>query len=114
MNDSDLSTGFSFTSHLGDDPRPGVGVTGFNMLFDFDIPVFRNITALKFTWTGIQNDPSSSSFSDKLWIQDEPGYPGVILDTPDGQLVSGQSTFTFGGGYGKELANVIHDDIASI
>ena len=119
MTDGNTSTGFTFSSSLGEYSSNPNQVIGFGLRFDFDVSGYTDITEASFTWTGgftwEGNTTPTLRFGYETFAPQTTASFGSSSSSPDGQTQTVTIDFFEGGGLPKfsNLSNVLHDDILS-
>jgi len=102
MTDNNTSTGFNFSSSLGEYSSNPNQVIGFGLRFDFDISEYTNISEASFTWTGKFNwdgntFPDLRFGAESSMVQTRVAF-GSSSNSPDGQSQTVTINFFEGGG----------------
>ena len=118
MTDGDLSTGFVFSSSLGEYSSNPAQVIGFKLRFDFDVSAYRDISEISFTWTG-KYYWDGNTFNEAYFGNDVQTptttrvYFGPDSRTPDGQVRTVTINYSVDGIFNHTVADVQNGNIAS-
>jgi hypothetical protein len=119
MTDNNTSTGFAFSSSLGEYSSNPNQVIGFGLRFDFDVSGYTNITEASFTWTGKFNwdgntFPNLRFGAESSMVQTRMPF-GSSSNSPDGQSQTATINFFEGGGAPRfsNLTDVLNGNLLS-
>lgn len=118
MTDGDLSTGFVFSSSLGEYSSNPAQVIGFKLRFDFDVSAYRDISEISFTWTGKYywdgNTFNEAYFGNDIQTPTTTRvYFGPDSHTPDGEVRTVTINYSVDGIFNHTVADVQNGDMAS-
>jgi len=114
LSDGDLTTGYRFTSSVGQYSGSPDSTAGFSLNFDFDISQYASIDRIDFTWTG-NYFWDGANFAD-LWFGSSPGWIAGELTLPNdpNALFTRTTTFIRGSTGYNNVDPLLHGDVARL